>query len=153
MDFEKNIYEQHGLKIDRDRVLTYSQLSCPLECRYCFVNDLNFNQKRNTTYLTQEQLLLLEKLPGEIKTIMLGCDTEFFQSKEDSLDALRKLAGLKKDISVITKLNLSRSFIAEIKKVADILARNENILVFSVSLPCDESAEIWESDAPSPQKR
>ena len=46
MDFEKNIYEQHGLKIDRDRVLTYSQLSCPLECRYCFVNDLNFNQKK-----------------------------------------------------------------------------------------------------------
>lgn len=153
MNFEKNIYEQSGLKIDQDRVLTYSQLSCPLECSYCFVDNLNFNQKRNTAYLTQEQLELLEKLPEEIKIIMLGCDTEFFQSKEDSLSALRKLAGFKKDIAVITKLNLSQSFIEEIKKVADMLARNENILVFSVSLPCGSSAKIWESGAPSPQKR
>lgn len=88
MDFDKNIFEKAGLKIDEDRVLTYSQLSCPLECKYCFVEDLNPDQKRNVAYLSEKQLELLKELPEEVKTIMLGCDTEFFQSKEDSLKIL-----------------------------------------------------------------
>ncbi len=152
-NFEKNKYEQSGLKIDKDRVLTYSQLSCPFDCSYCFVEDLNFNQKRNVAYLTQEQQKLLEELPKEIKMIMLGCDTEFFQSKKDSLNTLKKLSELNKDVSVITKLNLSQDFIEEIKAVADIFAHNGNVLSFSVSLPCNKSAKIWESKAPSPEKR
>lgn len=153
MEFDKNQYERNGLKIDQDRVLTYSQLSCPLDCSYCFVGDMNFNQKRDVAYLTQEQQLLLERLPEEIKILMLGCDTEFFQSKRDSIDTLKKLANFKKDLSVITKLNLTESFINEIKLIDDLLSKNGNILVFSISLPCNNSAKIWEAGAPSPQKR
>lgn len=43
MSFESGQFEEKGLKLDKDRVLTYSQLSCPFGCRYCFVDDLNFN--------------------------------------------------------------------------------------------------------------
>jgi len=114
---------------------------------------LNFNQKQNVPYLTKEQYELLEKLPDEIELIMLGCDTEFFQSKQESIEILKKLSNLKKDISVITKLNLPDNFIEEIKKVADIINQNGNLLTFSISLPCYDSAKIWESRAPVPEKR
>jgi len=153
MNFEKDIYEQNGLKIDRNRVLTYSQLNCPLECRYCFVDDLNFNQKRKVAYLTQEQQGLLEKLPEEVKLIMLGCDTEFFQSKQAALAILRKLLALRKDVSVITKFWLPQSFLEKVEEIANEFSRNGNILVVSVSLPCMNSAKIWESGAPRPEKR
>ena len=153
MNFENNVYEKHGLKIDKDRILTFSQLRCPLDCSYCFVDDLNFNQQKNVAYLSQEQFALLEKLPEEIKLIMLGCDTEFFQSRKDSLDTLKKIAVLRRDISVITKLSLSKGFIEEIKKIADLVSLNKNILTLSVSLPCYNLAKKWESKAPAPQKR
>jgi DNA repair photolyase len=153
MNLEKDVYEQNGLKIDRNRVLTYSQLNCPLECRYCFVDDLNFNQKRKVAYLTQKQLGLLEKLPEEITLIMLGCDTEFFQSKQAALVILQKLLSLKKDVSVITKFGLSQNFLEKVEQIAGEFARNGNILAFSVSLPCMDSAKIWESGAPRPEKR
>lgn len=42
-------YDEAGLKIDKNRVLTYSQLSCPLECTYCFVNDMTTNQNKNVS--------------------------------------------------------------------------------------------------------
>ncbi len=83
---------------------------------------------------------------------MLGCDTEFFQSKRDSLHTLREIAALHKDISVITKLNLSFNFLTEIKNIADITEKQGNILAFSVSLPCYDSAKKWEKGAPGHQK-
>ncbi len=61
MEIEKNIYEQKGLKIDHDRVLTYSQLSCPLECSYCFVEDLNFNQKKRCSLFNSRTICSIKK--------------------------------------------------------------------------------------------
>lgn len=153
MNLEKNLFEKEGLKIDKERVLTYSQLSCPLECKYCFVEDMNYNQKRDVAYLNEKQFDLLEKLPDEIKTIMLGCDTEFFQSKKNSLEILERLSELKKDISVITKLNLNQSFLVKLKEIDLKLNQGGNFLVFSETIPCMESYKKWEPKAPSPQKR
>src|SRR3989338_2760328 len=100
-------YDEAGLKIDHERVLTYSQLSCPLECAYCFVNDMTTNQQKEVAYLTENQIDLLENLPEEIRLIMLGCDTEFFQNKPQSLDILRRISKFGRDISMITKIPIS----------------------------------------------
>lgn len=153
MNSERNSFEKEGLKIDNERVLTYSQLSCPLECKYCFVDDMNYNQQKEVTYLRERQFELLENLPDEIKIIMLGCDTEFFQSKNDSLKTLERLLRLGRDISVITKLNLDKSFLASLKTINEKLSQNGNILVFSETIPCLELSKKWEPKAPNPYKR
>jgi len=152
-EIDKSTFEKEGLKIDQDRVLTYSQLSCPLECKYCFVGDMNYNQKRNVSYLTPEQSKLLEKLPKEINLIMLGCDTEFLQSPKEALEILDKLSNIHKDISVITKLSLTPDFIKKLKDIDDKLHTYDNFLTFSMSIPCFDSAKQWEPSVPSPAKR
>lgn len=148
-------YENAGLKIDKERVLTYSKLSCPLECTYCFVDEMTQEQSRGVSYLNDEQLDLLKNLPEGIKLIMLGCDTEFFQNKEDSLNVLRKLATFNKDISVITKLPLSDSFLGEIKSISNTLEKTDNIFSFSVSVPClaESTIKKYEPNVPHPMKR
>lgn len=107
MSFENNEFEKAGLKIEGDRVLTYSKLSCPLDCTYCFVDDMNFNQERGVAYLSPKQYELLNQLPEEVRMIMLGCDTEFFQQKEEAMEILNILAEQNRDLSVVTKLPLT----------------------------------------------
>jgi DNA repair photolyase len=153
MTSEKKTFEEAGLKIEDDRVLTYSKLSCPLGCTYCFVDDMNFNQERGVAYLSDEQDELLSRLPEEVRTIMLGCDTEFFQQKEEAIQILEKLAEQDRDLSVVTKLPLSKEYIQKMKVVSDEVSRNGNIFTFSVSLPCIGSSPIWEPKVPSPEKR
>lgn len=153
MSFEKSIFEKEGLKIDKNRVLTYSQLSCPLDCKYCFVDDMNLDQKKNVAYLSENQLKLLKELPAEVSVVMIGCDTEFFQHKEKSLQILEKLSDLGKDISVITKMSLSNDFIKKLESINSKLKDEENILAFSATIPCMDSAKEWEPKAPTPGKR
>lgn len=153
MKFNPQTFENNGLKIDQDRILTYSQLSCPLDCRYCFVDDLNFNQKRNVSYLSNNQLELLNTLPKEINLIMLGCDTEFFQNPKEAIEILNKIVNLKKDISLITKLALSNKTFSDLDQINKQMEKQGNLLTFSVSIPCYESANFWEPKAPVPQKR
>jgi DNA repair photolyase len=153
MKFEKSLFEEEGIRIDKDRVLTYSHLSCPLDCKYCFIDDLRFNQLKNVAYLTEKQWDLIKKLPDNIRLIMLGCDTEFFQNKEEALSILTKLAETNRDVSVITKLSLSEDFIKRLGDINKRMRSHNNVLSFSVSLPCFESSKLWEPKAPSPQKR
>lgn len=84
---------------------------------------------------------------------MLGCDTEFFQSKKDSVEILEKLSNFNKDISVITKIPVSKNFIEKLKHIDAKLKRGGNFLVFSESIPCLESATDWEPRAPNPKQR
>ncbi len=155
MESEKNIFESEGLKIDAERVLTYSQLVCPVECKYCFVDDLNLNaeQQKGVSYLSPRQFELLEKLPETVNLIMLGCDTEFFQSKTEAIEILKKLAGLNKDLSVVTKFTLSKDCIEQLGEINSQLEQHGNFLAFSMSIPCLDSAKIWEPKAPEPLKR
>jgi DNA repair photolyase len=153
MSFEKKPFEEVGLKIEGDRVLTYSKLSCPLDCTYCFVDDMNFNQERGVAYLSKEQRELLNHLPEEVKTIMLGCDTEFFQQKEEAIQILENLAGQGKDLSVVTKLPLSKEYIQRMVCVSDRVSKNGNVFTFSISLPCIDSSPVWEPKVPSPERR
>lgn len=154
MSFEKNNFNQEGLVLDKDRVLTYSKLSCPLECRYCFVDDLSSaEQQKGVVYLSPEQLELMKSLPDEVSLIMLGCDTEFFQHRKDALDTLRVLIELKRDVSVITKLALPEKYLTELASIAEELGKQGNIFSFSVSLPCLESSKIWEPKVPDPERR
>jgi len=146
-------FEEAGLKIDKDRVLTYSQLSCPLDCTYCFVDEMDTNQKKKVAYLSDKQFGLLKELPEEVKLIMLGCDTEFFQQREASLKTLEHLAELGKDISVITKLYLSKEFIAKVAKIDKQMSLSGKRIAFSISVPCGSSFRRWEPKAPSPEKR
>lgn len=148
-------FENAGLKIEKERVLTYSKLSCPLDCTYCFVNEMTQEQSRNASYLNNEQLDLLKNLPEEVKLIMLGCDTEFFQDKEDALNILNKLTTFGKDISVITKLPLSESFLEEIRSIVDNIESTNNIFSFSVSVPCLSESTVakYEPNVPHPMKR
>jgi len=153
MSNEAKKFEEHGLKIDKDRILTYSQLSCPLGCRYCFVDELNFSPKDVGEYLTTSQIDILRDIPEEVKIIMIGCDTEFFLNKADSLRILNELAKLGRDISVITKLALDAKFIGELAVINEKLSQSGNSLFFSVTIPCLESATIWEPNAPKPEAR
>lgn len=153
MDNIREKFENEGLKIDKERILTYSKLSCPLECSYCFVDEMNTEQSKHVAYLTENQLQLLEQLPKEITLIMLGCDTEFFQNKEESLKILKRLSSVGRDLSVITKLHLKKDFIDQLRDIDIGMRRNGNILGFSVSLPITHSFKRWEPVAPDPIKR
>lgn len=153
MDYQE--FEKYGLKIDKERVLTYSKLLCPLHCTYCFVDEMTQEQERSVSYLSQEQINLIQNLPEHIKLIMLGCDTEFFQNKKGAIEVLNTLKTLGKDISVITKLPLSDSYIQEISLIAKEMEEKGNIFSFSVSIPClsEKSLQKYEPKVPSPEKR
>lgn len=146
-------FEKAGLIIEGNRVLTYSKMVCPLDCKYCFVDVLNNEQKRTFVYLSKEQFELLKKLPNEIRSIMLGCDTEFLQNRKEVIQLLDKLITLKKNISIITKLSLTKKFISELKLIQDKLNVQGNIMTFSISISCFKSSNFWEPKAPSPENR
>jgi DNA repair photolyase len=148
-------FERHGLKVDKERVLTYSKLLCPLNCTYCFVDEMTQEQEKGVSYLSAEQVKLLQNLPEQIKLVMLGCDTEFFQDRKDAVDVLNRLKDLGKDISVITKLPLSGSYIKEIALIARQIVSGGNIFSFSISIPCLSDASIakYEPNVPTPLKR
>ncbi len=148
-------FEKHGLKIDKERVLVYSKLICPLNCTYCFVDEMTQEQEKGISYLSLEQFRLLQNLPEHIKLIMLGCDTEFFQDKKDAINVLNRLKGLGRDISVITKLPLLEPYIREISLIAQEIEKNGNVFSFSVSIPCfsERSLTKYEPRVPSPKRR
>lgn len=148
-------FEEHGLKIDNERVLTYSKLSCPLECTYCFVDEMTQEQLKGVSYLNGHQLELLQNLPEQVKLIMLGCDTEFFQSKSESMEILEKLSTNGKDVSVITKLPLSSDYINFLGDINTKIKQNGNIFSFSVSIPClsDLMLAKYEPRVSHPEKR
>jgi len=147
-------YEDSNLKIDEDRVLTYSNIACPLDCTYCFSNEIiRGHENEEGIYLSEEQFDLLEQLPPEITTIMLGCDTEFLQDKRQALQVLERLSTTGKDISVITKLPASDEFISNLADINTTLKTNGNILTFSVSLACTDSKDKWEPRVPSVESR
>ncbi len=148
-------FEDQGLKIDKERVLTYSKLSCPLECTYCFVDEMTQEQSKGVTYLNEEQLRLLQNLPEQVKLIMLGCDTEFFQNKKEAIEILERLSSFGKDISVITKLTLPKEYVKTLAEINVKMKERGNIFSFSISVPCF-SAEMlsrFEPKVPSPEKR
>ena len=145
--------EKAGLVVEKDRVLSYSRLICPLDCRYCFTEDLNDIQNNSAVYLSEEQFELLKDLPEEIKTIMLGCDTEFFLNKNEALAVLRKLSGLGKDISVITKLSLDDDFVENLRLISGEMKRGGNLITLSISIPCFRSSYKWEPKIPRVEKR
>ena len=71
-------FQKEGLIIESDRVLIYSKMSCPLGCKYCFVEDLNKKKDEQNFYLSTEQLELLKNLPENINTIMFIFIAFFF---------------------------------------------------------------------------
>lgn len=151
--FEK--FEQQGIKIDQERALTYSKLSCPFGCTYCFVDEMNQEQSKGAIYLDDKQLELLKNLPEQVKLIMLGCDTEFFQNKKEALEILEKLSGLGKDISVITKIPLSEEYVSSLFAIHNKIKEKGNIFSFSISITCISEPMLakYEPGVPSPEKR
>ncbi len=148
-------FEQQGIKIDKERALTYSKLSCPFGCTYCFVDEMNQEQSKGVVYLDDQQLELLKNLPEQVKLIMLGCDTEFFQNKKEALEILEKLSELGKDISVITKLPLPEEYIISLLEIYNKIRKNGNIFSFSTSITCISAPMLakYEPGVPSPEKR
>jgi DNA repair photolyase len=154
METSPDDFQKENLVIESDRVLVYSKMICPLGCRYCFVEDLErrCGDIRNV-YMSPAQLELLGKLPENVRMIMLGCDTEFFQDEDEAERVLREVSVLGKDVSVITKLNLSERMIKVLRETADTMRKRDNILSFSVSIPCLESSKLWEPNAPEVKER
>lgn len=141
-------FDKEGLVIEKDRVLTYSKLICPLDCIYCFAENLSKQHDDQHTYLSEKQRELLKTLPENVKTIMLGCDTELLQDEGAAADVLRNLSGLGKDISIITKLSLTDDFVDFLKELSTTMEKNGNFIVFSISIPCFDSSLKWEPKAP-----
>jgi len=147
---ERSSYESANLTIDEDRVLTYSNIACPLDCKYCFSNDLiRGYENESGVYLSEEQFDLLEQLPPDVSTIMLGCDTEFLLDKPQAIRVLERLSTMGKDLSVITKLPLSEEYVLRLAEINDKLKENGNLLTFSVSIACTDSQGKWEPRVPS----
>lgn len=148
-------FEDNGLKIDKERVLTYSHLSCPLECTYCFVDEMTQEQSKGVAYLSDKQMVLLQNLPEQVKLIMLGCDTEFFQNKKEALRILEQLSDFGKDISVITKLPLNAEYCTSLAEISRKMQTNGNIFSFSISLPCLSQTLLakYEPRVPDPERR
>lgn len=151
--FEK--FEQQGIKIDQERALIYSKLSCPFGCTYCFVDEMNQEQSKGAVYLDDQQLELLKNLPEQVKLVMLGCDTEFFQNKKEALEILEKLSRLGKDISVVTKMPLSEEDADLLSEICQKIKENGNIFSFSTSITCISKPMLakYEPGAPIPEKR
>lgn len=95
----------------------------------------------------------LKEFPPDVKMIMLGCDTEFFQPQARALEILHQLAHLSKDISVVTKMSLTEEMIAALKDVNSRLREHNNFLSFSESLTSLDSARKWEPRVPEPTRR
>lgn len=148
-------FEQQGIKIDKERALTYSKLSCPFGCAYCFVDEMSQEQSQEAVYLNGSQLELLKKLPEQVKLIMLGCDTEFFQNRKEALVILEKLSELGKDISVVTKMPLPEEYVDLLSGIYRKIKENGNIFSFSTSITCISEPMLakYESSVPSPEKR
>ena len=51
-------FENEGLKIDKNRVIIYSQSSCLFNCKYCFKAGMNQNKTKNNEYLSIEHTRL-----------------------------------------------------------------------------------------------
>ena len=149
----KKKFEEEGFVFDKEKVLIYSQLYCPLGCRYCFTGDLKFNQRKGVDYLSERQIELLKQLPNEVRLIMLGCDTEFFQDPANAFRILERLSNLDRDISLVTKMYLAPSLIKKLKEMDNYLRNKGNSLTLSFSIPCMESAKTWELKAPKPRMR
>ncbi|MEM3875506.1 MAG: hypothetical protein QXP35_00330 [Candidatus Micrarchaeaceae archaeon] len=145
-------FENEGLKIDKNRVIIYSQSSCLFNCKYCFKAGMNQNKTKNNEYLSIEQLNLLEKLPSKVNLIMLGCDTEFFHSLHP-MKVLDKVSDLDKDISLISKIPLSKIYIEKIKQINEKLSNANHIFVFSISLPVLYHVKDFEPSSSDPYKR
>jgi DNA repair photolyase len=151
---ELSRYEESNLKIDKDRVLTYSNIACPLDCKYCFANEIiRGHENESGIYLSEKQFNLLEQLPPDITTVMLGCDTEFLQDKAQALEVLGRLSDIGKDITIITKLPLGNNFIAELADIDQRVKSNGNSLSFSISIACTKSRDKWEPTTPSIDSR
>ena len=60
-----------------------------MDCRYCFVSDVQSVHHSEDSYLSKKQLELAKELPQETDLMMLGCDTEFFVSKNNPLEILK----------------------------------------------------------------
>ena len=148
-------FEQQGIKIDKERALTYSKLSCPFGCTYCFVDEMNQGQSKESIYIDDQQVELLKNLPEQVKLIMLGCDTEFFQNKKEALKILEKLSMLGKDISVITKIPLPEEYVNSLAEIHEKIKEKGNIFSFSTSVTCISEAMLikYEPGVPSPEKR
>jgi DNA repair photolyase len=149
----KKKFEEEGFVFDKERVLIYSQLYCPLGCRYCFTGDLKSNQRKDVAYLSERQIELLKQLPNKVKLIMLGCDTEFFQDPANALRALERLSNLDRDISLVTKMYLAPNLIKKLKDLDNYLRNKGNSLTLSFSIPCMESAKTWEPKVTKPEMR
>ncbi|MGE5297989.1 MAG: hypothetical protein ACM3KM_02415 [Acidobacteriaceae bacterium] len=146
-------FENERLRIDKERVLTYSGLVCPLDCKYCFVEHLNAEQSKGSTYLNEKQIELLGNLPPDVNLIMLGCDTELFQKGSAVFKTLERISDYQKDISIVTKIPLDKRDLLRLKEIDKKLGRSGNIFTLSYSIPCLGSYRKWEPKVPSPEKR
>ncbi len=146
-------FEQAGLKIDKERVLTYSNIRCPFDCSYCFADDLSIERNEEVAYLSEEQVELLGKLPENVSMIMLGCDTELFLDFDDALRTIDAVSSFGKDISVVTKVPLNKSEIDKLREVVGKIEKNGNTFSISYSIPCLDSYKKWENKTPDPFDR
>lgn len=150
---EENTRNKEELVIEQDRVLVFSGLGCPFKCKYCFTEHLAPCRSEKKDYLPENQIAKLKELPSSVNAIMLGCDTEFFQNRNNALDILKKLSPLGKDLSVVTKSVLPVDYIAKLVEVNKNLGARNNLLAFSMSLPCIDSVGTYEPISPNPRKR
>lgn len=113
------------------------------------------NQEKDVAYLTESQIDLLRRLPEEVKLIMLGCDTEFFQNKNQAIKILRELSGFGRDISMVTKIPISEAMVSEIREIYSDMKAKNRILSISVSLPCISEPMLakYEPKVPASHRR
>ena len=124
-------------------------------------NEYNLNKREEDILFMLSKGLLYKEVASSLKIsesylkkkIHMIYEKLHVQNKTEALAIIDRLAQRRLDLSVITKLSLSKPFIQRLSEIAQSVARAGNIFSFSVSILCAESARQWEPKVPSPEKR
>jgi DNA repair photolyase len=133
---------------------------CAIGCKYCYIyaEDYKLYSKKDNQKIYDEIVPIVDR----IDLLQLGCDTELFTPKrtKNTLDLIKKLSYLNKDISFATKMTLSDDAISELANIRTDLQKekfyqpeSKNELVAFISLIGYESARELEPGAPDPEER
>ncbi|MDO8480215.1 MAG: radical SAM protein [Nanoarchaeota archaeon] len=140
-------------QFDKGRVIVSTGGRCPVGCQYCYTYSPSFVgfPEREPGQVVAD----LRANAGKFQLVQLGYDTELFlPGKVDStLQLMRGIAGMGKDISFATRMVLTPPTIDALADIYAGMRGNNSVLVAFESIIGYETARKFERNAPDPEER
>ncbi|MCI1748704.1 MAG: hypothetical protein LKI24_11840 [Acidipropionibacterium sp.] len=124
------------------------QHRCKFQCQYCFAADPDYLG----TAASRDDYEAELNSP-ELDVVMLSNDTELFLNRSEAMQAVQTAVAAGKSLTFATKMILSDDLLLKLQEFQHELAKARQVLCVMVSLPCLDSAETLEPNAPSPHAR